>query len=73
MVCHDLQVLLVKLEQILHLNVDSSDFGPVRDGQLTLFQTLSDDKQIQIVVYNTVKQVPRILTCFFRQMVPHTS
>ena len=28
---HDLQVLLVKLEQILHLKVDCSDFGPVRD------------------------------------------
>ena len=28
---HDLQVLLVKLEQRLHLKVDCSDFGPVRD------------------------------------------
>ena len=28
---HDIQVLLVKLEQILHLKVDCSDFGPVRD------------------------------------------
>ena len=28
---HDLQVLFVKLEQILHLKVDFSDFGPVRD------------------------------------------
>ena len=28
---HDLQVLLVKLEQILHLKVDCSDFCPVRD------------------------------------------
>ena len=30
---HDLQVLLIKLEQILHLKVDCSDFGPVRDRQ----------------------------------------
>ena len=29
---HDLQVLLVKLEQMLHLEVDSVDFGPVRDS-----------------------------------------
>ena len=28
---HDLQVLFVKLEQILHLKVDCSDLGPVRD------------------------------------------
>ena len=28
---HDLQVLFVKLEQILHLKVDCSDFGPIRD------------------------------------------
>ena len=28
---HDIQVLLVKFEQILHLKVDCSDFGPVRD------------------------------------------
>ena len=28
---HDHQVLLVKLEQLLHLKVDCSDFGPVRD------------------------------------------
>ena len=26
---HDLQVLLAKLDQILHLKVDCSDFGPV--------------------------------------------
>ena len=40
MVWHDLQVLIVKLEQMLHLKVDCSDFGPVRpcsgQGQLTL-------------------------------------
>ena len=28
---HDFQVLLVKLEQISHLKVESSDFGPVWD------------------------------------------
>ena len=28
---HDFQVLLVKLEQILHLKADCSDFHPVRD------------------------------------------
>ena len=28
---HDLQILLVKLEQILHLKVDCSDCGPVLD------------------------------------------
>ena len=31
MVWYDLQVLLIKLEQILHLKVDCSDFGPVQD------------------------------------------
>ena len=31
MVGHDLQVLFVNLEQILHLKIDGSDFGPVRD------------------------------------------
>ena len=33
---HDLQVLLVKLEPILHLKVDCLDFGPVWDGRFTL-------------------------------------
>ena len=35
---HDLQVLFVKLEQILHLKVDCSAFSPVRSaqGQFTL-------------------------------------
>ena len=28
---HDLQVLLVKLDQILHFKVGCTDFGPVRD------------------------------------------
>ena len=37
---HDLEVLLVKLEQILHLEVECSDFGPVRDGQFTLVFSL---------------------------------
>ena len=40
MVGHDLQVLFVKLEQILHLKVDCSDFGPIwpcsGQGQFTL-------------------------------------
>ena len=31
MIAHDLQVLLAKLEQILQLEADCSDFGPVRD------------------------------------------
>ena len=37
---HDLQVLFVKLEQILHLEVDCSDFALIRpcseQGQFTL-------------------------------------
>ena len=37
---HDFQVLLVKLEQILHLKIDCSDFGPVRDrGSLPYLPT----------------------------------
>ena len=39
---HDPQVLLVKLEQILRLKVDRSDFGPVRDmGSLPYPQVFS--------------------------------
>ena len=39
MVWHDLQVLFVKLEQILHMKVDCLDFGPVRDrGSLPYMQ-----------------------------------
>ena len=38
---HDLQVLLVKLEQILHLKVDCSDFDSVRGrGSLPYLQNL---------------------------------
>ena len=37
---HDFQVLLVKLEQILHLKVCCLDFGPVRDrGSLPYLHT----------------------------------
>ena len=38
---HDLQVLFVKLEQILHLKVDRSDFGPVRDRGSLLYLSRS--------------------------------
>ena len=74
---HDLQVLFVKLEQILHLKVDCLDFGPVQNrGSLPYGQKAHNSQlslQYNVELLHTDKQmkasyqaslVNRYIRCF---------